>query len=326
MATSAVAAKTDGPFIYPIIEGNQEPSLGLRVRALHKDEKVIFRLIESEKDDPSITDLHNKPRKRRPGYTLSGKKDILDPIAGRTVTIVNKSTKRTIKTALGEITSVKPEPIRFMSDKPAITIGHDEPEKYAYMMLMDENADNPLRNPKVAPVFEIVDNRKKVRKELEKEQFLLEALNWVMKEAKYNELISCAETVMRLRPDIKIKTDWKESESSHGFEMLKRELFAIAKDDPQTIIKGSTNIDSQVKMQIKDAEHFKQILYVDGKLIKAGGAERSWIHNDMDLTKITTLDVGQDKYSGLLEFFKTKEGAPHYAKMAQALEQILSPR
>lgn len=298
---------------------NEVLSEKLHVKPLMKDQSVVYRLIDADKDDPSIVDLKGNSRKRTPGYMLSGRKKILDPITGKTVTIENVTTEKTIDTVLGPITKKRPEPIRFTSDKPAITVRHDKPETYAFMERMDENADNPFRNTRVKPVFYRVDPRRKVLKDNEVREFRLEAMSWVYKEATYTELRGCAEKVCKWRSDVKIKYDYKETEASLGFEMLKRELGALAESDPQIIIKGSTKTEAIMKMQIKDCSRFQIIIFEE--------KNRVWFHNDKNLTKICDVEPLKNTEEALINFFaKDKDGGKHYTKMVDTLTIFLTPR
>ena len=319
--------------IYDPVHGttvNDKLSRQMRVPPLFKDQEVIYRLIQSTKDDPTRTDLKGKPLKCTQGYTMCGTKVIFDPIAGRKVTIESGQAKEVkIKTPLGEFVTHKPKSIQFRSENPTVHVTYDQPELYAFMERVDENADNPFRNKKIKPRFERVDNRKKVLKEIEKSEFKLDAMNWVMKEAAYKDLISCAEKAKAMRPDVIIKTDYKNSEASSAYEILKRELFALAESDPLTIIKCSTRIDSQVKLQIRDAAAFKLVLFADGNKIKPVKDKiqlREWFHNDENLTSICVVPPGEDKFECLLNFFaKDKDGDKHYKKMIAVLDRVLNP-
>lgn len=298
---------------------NEVLSQKLHVKPLEKDQVVVYRLIEADKDDLAITDIHGKPRKRTPGYMISGKKKIYDPVAGKTVVIENVAIERTMDTHLGPVTKRRPEPIMFTSDKPAITVRHDKPETYAFMERLDENLDNPFRNPKVRPVFYKVDPRKKALKENEVREFRLEAMQWVYKEASYTDLRACAEKVGKWRPDVQIKYDYKDNEASLGMEMLKRELGALAEEDPQTVIKGSTKQEAIIKMQIKDCVRFFLIIF-DEK-------ERIWYHNEKNLSKICAVEPLKNIEEGLINFFVSdKDGSKHYAKMVESLKIFLTPR
>lgn len=299
---------------------NEVLSKELHVKPLVKDQVVVFRLLEADKDDLAITDKSGKPRKRTPGYQLCGKKRIYDVIAGKTVTIENESTEREIQTPMGPIKRFKPSPICFTSDKPAIAVRHDQPERYAFMMRMDENVDNPFRNPNAQKVFYVVDAKKRVMKDNELREFKLEALNWVYKTASYTELKACAEKAMKLRSDVKIKTDYKDSEASLGFEMLKRELGALSESDPVTVVKGSTNMESIMRLQIKDSERFGLTLWVE--------KDRTWYHNEKDLVKICTVEPLKNKEEALIKCFadEKQNGHVHYAKMLKSLEIFLTPR
>lgn len=308
---------------------NEVLSKQMHVHPLEKGQIAVFKLIDADKNDLSRTDLSGRPLKRQKGWRYPGKSEVYDPFAGRTVTISNKKRATKTKTALGDIVTEMEEPVKFLCTKQAITVKHDEPELYSYLMRLDQNADNPHRNKRVKPVFYLVDPKKKVSKDIEKQQFMLAAMKWVMEEATYTDLKACAEKAMELRSSLQFKTDWKSSESSTGYEILKRELFALAQEDPHTVIKGSTKVDAQVKMQVIDAEQMQVIMFVDGKKIKSAGElqERTWFHNDKDLSTITTLDVGADKYDGLLEFFRNdKKGQVNYEKMVKQLEKVFAPR
>lgn len=300
---------------------NEVLSKELRVKPLEKDQVAIYRLIDADKDNAAISDLKGRPRKRTPGYTIVGKKRIYDPIKKETVTIENITTEKIIDTVMGPIIKKRPEPVRFTSHQPAITVRHDQPELYAFMERIDENLDNPFRNPKgkVKPIFYRVDPRKKIRSENETREFRLEAMAWVYKEATYTELKACAVKANQIRQDVSIRVDYPESEASHGFEMLKRELGALAEKDPHTVIKGSTKTEAIMKMQIKDCVRFSIIIF-DEK-------NRTWFHNSKDLVKICEVEPLKNTEEALIKFFATdKDGGKHYAKMVDTLTIFLTPR
>lgn len=299
---------------------NEVLSKQLHVTPLQKNQVAIYKLIDSEKDDPAMTDLEGKPRKRTPGYTICGKKKIYDAVAGKTVEIENASTKQVIRTPFGEITKTRPEPIRFTSQKPAITVRHDEPEKYAFMERIYENADNPFRvGAKVKPVFYRVDPRKRVMKDNEIREFKLEAMNWVYKEADYTALKACAAKVKQMRQDLNIRVDYSDADASLGFEMLKRELGAVAETDPMTLVKGSSKTELVMKLQIKDCKRFYVIMFEENT--------RTWFHNDTATSKICVVEAMKNPEEELLKFFATdKDGGKHYTKMVETLKAFLTPR
>lgn len=299
---------------------NSVLSKQMHVEPLGRNQVAVYKLIEADKDDPAITDIKGKPRKRTPGYTLCGRKKIFDHVAGKSVEIENVSTNQTIKTPFGEITKTRPEPIRFTSQRPAITVKWDEPEKYAFMERVYENQDNPFRTgSKVKPVFYRVDPRKRVMEDNEVREFKLDALNWVYKEASYTDLRACAMKVKQMRPDINIKHDYTDADASYGFEMLKRELGAVAEKDPLTIVKGSTKTEMVMRLQVKDCKRFCIVLFEN--------ESRTWFHNDEKLTKICTVEATKNPEEELLKFFATdKDGGKQYTKMVEMLKSFLTPR
>ncbi len=301
---------------------NERLSIQMRVPKLSKGQEVLYKLIASDEDDLNRVDEKGRPLKHTQGYRMSGVKRIFDPFAGRTVTIENGPGREvSVETPLGKFKTKRPEPVIFNSDKPVVRVPWDKPELYAFMERADENRDNPLRNPRVKARFYRVDSRKKIMNDLEKNDFLLDAMNWVSKEASFKELIIAAEKVNKLRPDKFIRTEYSNEEASTAYELLKRELFALAQQDPQTIIKASTKVGVQIKMQIKDAMAFQLIMFTDGK----NGDQRQWFHNDESLTTICPVELNRDKFEALIEFFaSSKEGDKHYKKMVANLERVLN--
>jgi hypothetical protein len=311
--------------ISPLVKDGGSLSRELYVTPLKKGEVAVYRLIDADKDDPTMKDDKGKPRKRTPGYLHCGEKNIYDPIQQKTVTILNKVKKRKVKTALGEITTETPEAVVFRSHSPAVRVTHEEPELYAFLERSPENQSNPHAGPGKKKFYR-VDTQKKITKELAIDLFMLDAMNWV-KDAKLDDLKICAQKVMSIRGDVKIKLDWKDSESSIAIDTLKRDLMAIAKTDPIVIMKGSNDDKAKMRLQIQDAERYNVIMFADGDKIKSEKKQRQWFYNDEALTTICTVDVGRNKYDGLVEFFeKDKDGSKHYEKVIETLKKILSPR
>jgi hypothetical protein len=321
----------DASVWFPLTEDGSRLSHQLGVRALKKNETVKYKLIESDKDDPSRTEVNEhlqdtgRRMKKTPGYTMVGKKEIFDSIAGRTVTITNKVLRKNIKTPLGDVQSTRPESIKFLSDKPVVEVKWYEPEKYAFLERANENIDNPFRDPSVSAKYYRVDPRKKIEKEAEKDAFEFRAMKWVQEEATFEQLISCAIDVNKHRQvGQQIKTDYKNSEAQLGFSTLKRVLFDLAKSDPKSVIKGSTNKAAIMEIQMRDAETWQLIMFYDGKEEKR---KNTWFHNDTNLTEICQIDIGKNKYEGLLSFLATDEkGKLHYTKIIESLATLLSPR
>jgi hypothetical protein len=312
--------------ISPLVKDGETLSRELHVTPLRKGEIAVYKLIDADKDDPSIVDEKGKPRKRTPGYTHCGEKKIYDPIQQKTITIMNKTKKRKTKSSFGEIITETPEPVIFRSHSPSKQVRHDEPETYAFMERSPENASNPFAPPGKKKFYR-VDNQKKISKDLELDMFLIEALNWV-KDAKLDELKVCAVKVNEIRAGSKIKVEWKDDESSIAIDTLKRELIAVAKTDPILIMKGSNNTKAKMKLQVQDAERYSLIMFADGEKIKAvDGKFRQWFFNDDNLSTICTVDVGRNKYDALLEFFeKDKDGGKVYEKMIHTLQKIFERR
>jgi hypothetical protein len=319
---------------YPKTQNDESLSEIFGVLPLNKNEVVRYKLIESDKIDPTRTEVVDRVEtlkflKKTPGYTMVGKKEIFDPILGKTVTIMNKSVRGEIKGPGGAvIRTSKPESVKFLSDKPVVTVRWTEPEKYAFMERADENIDNPLRDPNAPAKYYRIDPRKKIEKEEEKGAFEYRAIKWVMEAAKYDQLVLCAVHMNKVDPKLKLKTDYKNNEMSDGFSILKKQLFDLAKIDPKNILKGSEDKGAMFEMQMRDAEKLGLIMFVDGKDIRMSGKEQTWFHNDETLSSICLVPPGKNKYEALFEFFtgKDEKGAAHYQKMVEALKKVLTPR
>lgn len=316
--------------LFPLTEDGSTLAKEMAVTPLMKGQVARYKLIESDEDDPNRTDMEGKFHlKKTPGYTMVGKKDIYDPINGRTVTILNKSITKRFKTPMGEMTSSRPESIKFMSDSPIVEVQWDEPEKYAFLERANENRDNPFRRVRgIKPKYYRIDSKKRLANDIEKADFEAAAIHWVWYEANYVDLKACADYANKVNPELKIKTDYTNSQAEEGLGTLKRILFDLAKKDPQTVIKGSTKIESKMKMQLQEAERLQIILFSDAKKVKADSKlANSWIHNDTDLTTICTVDPGKNKHEALLEFIsKDPKGKDHYTKIVETLTKFVSPR
>lgn len=309
---------------------NERMSPLFRVPPLNKGETAVYKLISAEQNDLSRTTLDGKPIKKTASYSMTGIKKIFDPYAKRHITITSgRVQQRKTKTPFGEIVSSRPQPVIFSVQKPAIVVGHDEPELYSFLERADENASNPFRNRRVKARFYRVNSRKKIQDQLELADKKTAAQHWVLREAQYKDLLRCAEQVKVLRPDVNIRTDYENAEASSAYELLKRELWALADRDPETVIKASTKHDAQIKLAIQDAERFQIIMFADGRNVKAAGnvQHRQWFYNDEGLTGIHVLEPGKDKYEGLMEFFLSdKEGQKHFKKITELLKAVLTPR
>lgn len=282
---------------------------------------MIYKLIDSDKDDITTVDINGNRRKRTPGFQIAGRKKIFDPFAKRTVEISNVVKKKTIKTPQGVIIKEDPEPIRFTSERSAITLKFEDNDTYEFLERIYENQDNPFRpaNAKVRPVFYRVDAKKKVMKENELRELRVDAMNWVYKEATLTDLKACAQALNKVYKSRNIHWDYKDDEASTGYEMLKRELSAIAEKSPEIVIKACTDLKLKMRLQIKDSRRFSIIMIDD--------SQRQWFHNDKDMTPICTVEATRNAEDALLEFFtKNKDGGKHYTKMVDTLEAFLTPR
>jgi hypothetical protein len=320
--------QADSALWFPLTEDGSALSSQYGVLPLLKGQEVKYKLIEADKKDPQRTEVVDGVETGRymmktPGYTMTGKKIIFDAIQGRTVTITNKVLSKSIKTPLGDIPSKRPESVKFLSDKPVITVRSNQPELYAFLERANENIDNPFRDPTVPAMYYRVDPHKKVAKANENDAFEFKALKWVQETATYEKLKACAEYIKKVRPDVKIKTDYTNAEASNGFGLLKRELYELAKTDPKNVLKGADKKEEIFEMQIRDAERLQIILFSD----KMRDKPNTWFHNDETLTSICQLSPGASKYDGLMAYLlKDESGQKHYEKIVSSLEKMLTPR
>lgn len=313
--------------IFPLTQKGEKLADVMGVTPLKADQIARYKLIESDEDDRTRTDFEGRQfLKKTPGWTMIGLKRIFDPVNKRSVFIQTKTVEKTIKSPLGDFTKSEPGRIYFTSQKPMIEVDQYQPELYAFLERANENRDNPFRNPKVKARYYRVDPRKKLEMGMEKDDFEVRAMNWVWTAASYEELLACANYANKVNPSLHIKTDYTLAESTHGFGMLKRALLDLAKKDPHTVIKGSTNVEAQIRMQIVEAEKMQIILFNDGKKTRSNA--NTWCYNDGPLSTICTIEAGKDKYEELMKFFldETKGGGKHYTKIVGSLKDFLAPK
>lgn len=296
---------------------NEVLSSPMWVPPLRDDQVAVYKLIEADKKDPThVDDRSGAPQNQKPGYQLVGRKRIYDRFAKRTVIIWNRITEKKTSSSLGEITTKRAAPVRFLSDK-LVYVQPSEPETYAFLERCDENKDNPFRNSKVKAKYYRVDHKKKMKNEMENNYFQFEAQEWVMRKASFKDLCAAGVKINEYLNENKIRTEFNNEDAAFGNDLIKRELYALAAKDPELVIRASTDKASKLKLQIHDAEKFMVVFFDD--------RTKSWYLNENPVPPVIyTVQVGENKYDSLMKHFETEKGKADYKKMSENLKTLLS--
>lgn len=288
---------------------NQVLSKELHVKPLREGEVAVYKMCASDELDLSRQDEETgKFRNKSPGYTLAKKYSVYDPKQGRRVIIGNvvgvqheemlDKSLRTVETCAS---------VRFELGK-NLTITHLSNDTFQFLERLDQNRDNPFRNPKKKAMFYRVSEKRQAQDKNYKSLVLTDALNWIAKIDAVEMKVINTKLPDGIKMDLNL--DW---------EILKAKLFDMTLADPVMIMKASSDIHTKYKIQVMDAAKYQIILFDEGDAAKP----RAWYFNrGEDVPKICDVEVGKNKVEALADHFK-KDGAGMYKKVIMELNAFL---
>jgi hypothetical protein len=290
------------------MEINQLLSHELSVKPLPRGTSVTYKLITSDRVDKSrVDEKTGKPMPVMPKYRLAGRKTIYDPVKERSLIISNVNRFKPEYMPDG---SMKQVPVikGVVFDKGVFTVTSEQQDTYAFMERISENRDNPFRDRKVKPLFYRVNNEVSVRKKMDEDYLLADAVLW----AKAMDLEEMKSINSKLPDSMKVNLNLP-------YEGVKTELFKIAKTNPVLFLKCSNDRTNKMKIQVMDAFNYQIILFSEGDSTNP----RRWFFNDKDSEDICEVEPGTHYIDGLLDYFKTNEGSKIYTKLANKLKVFL---
>lgn len=293
---------------------NGRVSERLRVQPLNEDEIAIYKLIKSDEDDLTRTEESSgKKLKHQQVYSFVGRKRIYEPFLKKRIMIENITSFKHNKLPSGEIQEVPVVGRVVFPRTGEVILSSRDYERMQFMERMDENRDNPFRNPEVKARFYRVSSKRALMKELEDDYLKVDAMVWV-RDSKEIELHSIYTT---------LDAETKSKINADDFEALKRGLFKVAEKSPILLLKASGNKSGKVKVQCLEAEKFRIITFDEGDTTTA----RRWVYIEKSAEAICEVAPGTNKYDGLIKFFtEDAKGKDWYTKIIKSLTEVLSKR
>jgi len=306
------------------IEINEIVNERLRVKPLEENEFATYKLCEVDNVDYSrIDEKTGKPKQNSPRRALKKQETITDPFDKKQKIIQNiVGTKFDTDEKGNQRAVAEVERVNFPRTG-ALTLNFNHQGTYAFLERHPRNRDNPFRDKSKIPVFYRVNNKKRAVEEIEKHYLLSDAMEWV-KKADINELKSIYEN---LDPTSKEKIGTSE------LEIMRRDMFRLAQSSPMILLKASNNKMSKWRIQIMDAEYFQIISFFDIDEMGVNN-KRQWVFTGKKDEVICELEISQNRYDGLIEYFDKKDAkgkrdeksVNSYKRLTEELKKILQPR
>lgn len=290
-------------------------SPALLVPLLKEGEFAMYKLIAADLKDISRKDDNGNIIPGKPGRKMHHTVKINDPVTRKQYNIRN-IVGYTVETLPGGAERDKPKLERFLFKKGGATmIGPDQQETYAWLERHNGNRDNPFRDKNRPAVFYRVNPKKSAIKDMENNDILLDALNYV-RDASITTLKAMYE---KLSKAAKMNIDASSAET------LKRGIFEYTKNNPILAMKAGDDKATRLKIQLMEAEYFNIIMFDEGD--DEIGAKRQWRMVDKKMTPICEVDLAIPKLDGLIEYLQSSEETIGiYKGILNTLNTVLNPK
>ena len=280
-------------------------SEGLLPDDLKPGETVTFRLVNLPTFNNRTNVTTGQPVLHKPGiHQIMGRKSVYDNNKKTRVMIGNVVTQ-TYDSKLEKWID-KTEDV-FFDKNGLLRVTDKENDKYLYLMCIDDNASNPNRDIKKKAKFEVVDEAKRVKEEMNQYDLRDEAIEF-LKTCDYKDLITWAKN---LPSDLKGRVN-----TDNPIDFIRRDLrVLIDQGHSVTVIKSATGSEAnKIKMlvQITECEKYN--------FIKRDEQTRNWIFRDN--VKITDVPVEKPMLEFLRDFLMTKEGSEPYEAIKKFLKDM----
>lgn len=299
-------------------EINSLVSEPLQVKPLEEGQFASYKLCDADMVDISrVDDKTGKPGNCQPRRSMLRQIEITDPYNNfQQITIQNVISRKPVELPGGEQIM---KPITARVNFPfggVLTLTANHNGTYAFLERHPRNRDNPFRDRSKTPVFYRINSKKKAISDMENEYILIDALSHIK---------GADEVELRAIYTKLDETSRKAITTTLGFEVLKRDIFALAKKFPVLVMKASSNKVAKMKIQIMDAEYFNNIQFLeDEEDVKV---PRRWVMVNEEKKQICTVDLMTNKYDGLMDFFLSgSEGNQAYLEMVAVLKKVTSPK
>ncbi|KKN49541.1 hypothetical protein LCGC14_0641690 [marine sediment metagenome] len=282
----------------------------LQVKPLQEGEIVKYRLVSAGKKEPGRL----KPAVAS-NYQIVGEENIKDPFGGAgaeedagsaLIYIQNITAWGQIRLPSGEVQRV-PETTGIIFENGGFTCTWENNETYFFLERSKKNLSNKWRDKRVKAIFYKVNDQEESKKQLAMEDLYADAVIW-MREADMAELKSIAKKLERFS-DHRLKVG-----DLNDITEIRLKLMQIAKRDARAIIVSSGDKASKKKVQIREAETYNILLFVD--------SARMWRFYGGEQEELLQVEPGMDRYGALFDHFTSDEGLAAYQKVINQLKKI----
>lgn len=294
------------------MQPNKVLSKSMHVKPLQKGEVVTYQLIESTKVSPVKTNdktgekLNNSPSWRSARYTMvkdfeTGELVEISCVVGSKPFTYNDGPNKGRSGMQDVLDTLK------FSSSGILEITSDTPfGLYQFAERHSANDSNQFRDPhKQAKYFRLDPKRSSV---LESNKLLMkgEALAWV----------GTCDHIEIKAINASLPDGYKLNMES-DYEVIKAKLMELTDKEPIMVMKASNNKAAIAKIAVMEAEKFLIILWEE--------KTREWFYNEEKMETIAMLEIGKNRYDGLVEFFKSsKEGNRMYQRLETRLKKFLN--
>jgi hypothetical protein len=279
---------------------NEVLSEGMKVPPLKEGEIKMFKLSNHGKIKVG-KDSKGNPIYNQRSQVLVGETAVYDRYDKRMKLIGNVVSSAKVEGKEGEETRFKlvTAPIYFPKNG-VIMVNHEKNDLYAYLMRMNENGSNPFRDKRKRAIFEVVDEQKKIKRQLVSDEIELEA-RILVKDADTDMVKLIAKGVGSIDLDSSIET-------------IKANLTSLAKKDPVSVIKASSDVGLKAIIAVNEGTDLLYIKFDDSP------DQRKWYWMS-DYSDIISVEVGDDPVKTLAEWLASDKGIESYRKLTNEIDK-----
>lgn len=283
----------------------------MHVKPLKSGEKVTYQLIEATKKSPTKKTEDDEPLNNSPSWRSAKRTMVKDIETGELVEIscvvgtkpfVYDDGPNKGKTQMQDVLDV----LKFNSSGVLEISDQDPFGMYQYAELHSANESNPFRDPNKPAKYFRLDAQKAAISESNKLLMKGEALAWIG---------SCDHIEIKAI-NTSLPDGFKLNMES-DYEVIKAKLMELTDKDHIMVMKASNNKAAIAKITVMECEKYKIILWEE--------QSRKWFYNDEKMATIAEIEIGKNRYDGLVEVFKSgDEGKKLYKRLTTTLEKFLN--
>jgi hypothetical protein len=293
------------------MQPNKVLSKSMHVRPLAKDEVVIYQLIESTKLSPNAVDDEtgekkmNSPKWKSARQTMvrdfeTGESVVIGCVVGQKPVTIKEGPNR------GQIFNEDVLSVLKFDNGGFLKLSASDFGMYQYAERHSANESNPFRDASKQAKYFRLDPKRKAVGDSQNLTMKGDALAWIGT-CDHIEIKAINESL----------PDGYKLNMESDYEVIKAQLLKLTDNDPIMVMKASNNKRAIVKITVMECEKFQIILWEENK--------REWFYNDDKMETLAKIEIGKNRYDGMVEFFKSNEKGPQaYKRLETKLRKFLN--